>query len=242
MQQNFLAPAGPVRRADESTSWHVSEAPRTVGLVTDTAHSASLPAAGRTRGAPVEVDLRLGDAESGIVEVRRSSRRRRTVSAYRDGDRTIVLVPARLSRAEEEHWVETMLARLRGQEEQRSRGRSDIELVARARRLSRAHLAGRARPTTVRWVTNQASRWGSCTPSDGTIRLSHRLRDMPDWVVDYVLVHELAHLLVADHSREFWELVEGYPMAERARGYLLGVADTARLRLDAPDPAEADCS
>ncbi len=196
----------------------------------------------------VEVDLRLGDGTAGVVEVRRSTRRRRTVSAYRDGDRTIVLVPARLSRAEEERWVATMLERLRTQEEGRTRGRSDDELAARARRLSAAHLGGRARPASVRWVTNQASRWGSCTPLDKTIRLSHRLRDMPDWVVDYVLVHELAHLVIADHSKEFWALVEGYPLAERARGYLLGVADTARLRMDVADPladepdAEADCS
>jgi len=185
-----------------------------------------------------DVELRLGDDASGIVEVRRSTRRRRTVSAYRDGDRTIVLVPARLSRAEEERWVETMLTRLRTQESRRRRHRDD-DLMARAERLSRAHLDGRARPADVRWVTNQQSRWGSCTPADATIRLSHRLREMPDWVVDYVVVHELAHLLVSDHSAEFWALVGRYPTAERARGYLLGVADAGRLQID---PAEADCS
>ncbi|HVF19413.1 MAG TPA: M48 family metallopeptidase [Mycobacteriales bacterium] len=197
---------------------------------------------GRGVSRAADVDLRLGDGDSGTVEVRRSARRRRTVSAYREGDRTIVLVPARLSRAEEERWVETMLERLRAKDDQRSRGRSDTELMARARRLSRAYLDGEARPTVVRWVTNQATRWGSCTPLDSTIRLSHRLQEMPDWVVDYVLVHELAHLVVPDHSRAFWDLVERYPQAERARGYLLGVADTARLRLDVADPAEADCS
>jgi predicted metal-dependent hydrolase len=156
------------------------------------------------------------------VEVRRSAKRRRTVSAYRDGDRTVVLLPARMTKAEEAHWVETMLARLAAQDARRPAG--DDELAARARALSRRHLDGRARPVSVRWVTNQHGRWGSCTPADRTIRLSHRLRDMPAWVVDYVLVHELAHLLVHDHSAEFWALVARYPMAERARGYLLGVA------------------
>ena len=201
--------------------------------------SPALPAPRRDSAPGPEVDLRFGDA-SGIVEVRRSARRRRTVSAYRDGDRTVVLVPARLTRAEEEHWVQTMLERLRTQDEGRRRGRSDDELVSRARRLSRAHLDGRARPASVRWVTNQASRWGSCTPTDRTIRLSHRLQGMPDWVVDYVLVHELAHLVVADHSRPFWDLVERYPQAERARGYLLGVADAARLQIALADPADLD--
>ncbi len=194
-----------------------------------------------TTAAQNGVDLQLGDDMSGIVEVRRSARRRRTVSAYRDGDRTVVLVPARLSRSEEQRWVETMLTRLRTQETRR-RVRQDDDLMHRAHRLSRAHLDDRARPADVRWVTNQQSRWGSCTPVDATIRLSHRLREMPDWVVDYVIVHELAHLLVDDHSAEFWALVRRYPLAERARGYLLGISDHARLpNAPADAPAEADC-
>jgi len=159
---------------------------------------------------------------SGEVEVRRSARRRRTVSAYRDGDRTIVLIPARMSRAEEREWVEVMLRRLDAQD--RRRRPSDAAMMARARRLSADYLGGQARPSSVRWVSNQATRWGSCTPSDRTIRLSHRLQGMPSWVVDYVLVHELAHLLEATHSARFWSLVGSYPRAERARGYLEGVA------------------
>lgn len=144
------------------------------------------------------------------------------MSAYRDGDRTVVLLPARMTKAEEAHWVTTMLARLAAKDAKRPAG--DDELKRRALLLSRRHLGGNARPDTVRWVTNQHNRWGSCTPADRAIRLSHRLREMPDWVVDYVLVHELAHLLVADHSAAFWDLVGAYPLAERARGYLLGVA------------------
>jgi predicted metal-dependent hydrolase len=156
------------------------------------------------------------------VEIRRSARRRRTVSAYRDGDTTVVLLPARMTKAEEQHWVATMLARLAAKDARKPQG--DDELKRRALTLSKRHLNGRAKPHDVRWVTNQRTRWGSCTPADRTIRLSHRLREMPDWVVDYVLVHELAHLLVPDHSPAFWDLVNAYPLAERARGYLLGVA------------------
>ena len=174
-------------------------------------------------------DLRMGD--DGIVEVRRSARRRRTVSAYREGDRTIVLVPAQLTPAEEEQWVATMLARLAARDGRR-RPKSDETLLRRAHALSAKHLDGRARPDAVRWVTNQGARWGSCTPADRTIRLSHRLQTMPDWVVDYVLVHELAHLLVADHSPTFWELVARYPLSERARGYLQGRAAAAGWELD----------
>lgn len=136
------------------------------------------------------------------VEVRRSNRRSRTVSAYREGDRTIVLIPARMSEAEEQRWVNVMLDKLAAQESKRILG--DSELAERAERLSAQYFQSRARPASVRWVTNQNTRWGSCTPAEGSIRLSHRLQGMPEYVVDYVLVHELAHLLVPGHGPRFW--------------------------------------
>ncbi|MFC7527813.1 M48 family metallopeptidase [Actinoplanes sp. GCM10030250] len=160
-----------------------------------------------------------------VVEVRRSQRRRRTVSAYRDGERVVVLIPDRFSRAEETEWVERMLARLAAREE-RLRC-TDAELLTRARRLTARYLADHAErvaPASVRWVTNQNGRWGSCTPDDGTIRISHRIQEMPDWVIDYVLLHELAHLIVPSHNARFWDLVNRFPKAERARGYLEGVS------------------
>ncbi len=152
------------------------------------------------------------------------------MSAYRDGDRTVVLIPARMSRAEERSWV-ARDARAAGQARTGSCGPSDRELLARASDLSRRWLDGRAKPASVRWVSNQGSRWGSCTPVDGTIRLSTRLQGMPSWVVDYVLVHELAHLLVPGHGPDFWAQVDGFPRTERARGYLEGVSAAAGLDL-----------
>ncbi|WP_405723560.1 M48 family metallopeptidase [Streptomyces sp. NBC_01537] len=169
----------------------------------------------------------LTSARTSAVEVRRSARRRRTVSAYREGDRTIVLIPARMSAAEEKRWVTLMLDKLAAQESRRMLG--DEELAARAEQLSGQYLGGRAAPDTVRWVTNQNSRWGSCTPSEGSIRLSHRLQGMPEYVIDYVLLHELAHLLVPGHGPRFWELLDDYPRTERARGYLEGVVAAGRL-------------
>lgn len=160
-----------------------------------------------------------------VVEVRRSQRRRRTVSAYRDGERVVVLIPDQFSRAEESEWVDRMLARLAAREGRLVR--SDDELLARATRLIALYLADHGReaiPASVRWVTNQNGRWGSCTPADRTIRISHRLQDMPDWVIDYVLLHELAHLIVPNHNARFWQLVGRYPKTERARGYLEGIA------------------
>jgi predicted metal-dependent hydrolase len=161
------------------------------------------------------------------VEVRRSKRRRRTVSAYREGDRIVVLIPATLSRRQEAEWVETMVARVEKAEARRRP--SDDDLLARAHELSRTWLSGRPLPTTVRWVDNQRSRWGSCTPVDRSIRLSHRLQEMPEWVVDYVLVHELAHLIEPGHNDRFWRWVERYPHSERAKAWLDGYSAAARL-------------
>ncbi|MEW2068385.1 M48 family metallopeptidase [Streptomyces sp. NPDC007346] len=161
------------------------------------------------------------------VEVRRSTRRRKSVSAYREGGRTIVLIPARMSEAEERRWVGVMLDKLAAQESKRVLG--DAELTERAERLSAQFFDGRARPASVRWVTNQNTRWGSCTPAEGSIRLSHRLQGMPEYVVDYVLLHELAHLLVPGHGPGFWRLLEAYPRTERARGYLEGVVAAGQL-------------
>src|SRR6478735_12233855 len=170
------------------------------------------------------------------VEVRRSKRRRRTVSAYRDGDRVVVMIPASLSRKEEAEWVETMLARLERSEKRRKP--SDADLHRRATELSDKYLGGLAIPETVRWVDNQRSRWGSCTPGDRTIRLSTRLQGMPGWVIDYVLVHELAHLLEPGHDASFWGWVDRYPQAERAKGFLIGFSTAARL--DPPPGDELD--
>jgi predicted metal-dependent hydrolase len=168
-----------------------------------------------------------GGSERPLVEIRRSARRRRTVSAYRDGDRSIVLVPAGLPAKEEARLVERMLARLDAKDSRRA-APSDESLGRRARELSRRYLGGRARPRSVRWSTTQQKRWGSCTPADGSIRISVRLHGMPGWVLDYVLVHELVHLLEADHSERFWAEVARYPQAERARGFLEGYVTGAR--------------
>ncbi|MCZ2829648.1 M48 family metallopeptidase [Modestobacter sp. VKM Ac-2986] len=158
------------------------------------------------------------------VEVRRSARRRRTVTAFRENGRTVVLIPAAFSAAEERRWVDQMVAKLQTREERKRRNlASDEDLMVRALELSDAHLGGRAVPASIRWVDNQNRRWGSCTPADRSIRLSSRLRGMPEFVVDYVLVHELAHLLEASHDEHFWALVRAYPQADRALGFLEGV-------------------
>jgi hypothetical protein len=160
------------------------------------------------------------------------------VSAYREAGRTIVLIPASFSAAEEAAWVERMLTRLAAGD--RPRLPSDEALSARAVRLSGRYLGGHARPTSVRWVSTMGRRWASCTPAEGTIRVSDRLRDVPDHVLDYVVLHELAHLLVPGHGPAFWRLLASYPRVDRARGFLDGMAHAEGMPAPADDPLATD--
>ncbi|MDJ0321453.1 M48 family metallopeptidase [Pseudarthrobacter sp. PS3-L1] len=162
-----------------------------------------------------------------VVTVRRSSRRTRTVSAFWEAGTAVVAIPASFGAGQEKEWVEKMVLKLERQRESPGRARnrtSNPELERRAQELSSRFLGERAVPSSVRWVANQNSRWGSCTPSDGSIRLSDKLQMMPGWVVDYVLLHELAHLLVSAHDAAFWALLTTYPDTERAKAFLEGVA------------------
>ncbi|QCQ93923.1 M48 family peptidase [Rhodococcus sp. SGAir0479] len=157
------------------------------------------------------------------MEIRRSARRRRTVSARREGDKVIVLMPTGMSKAAEAELVAEMIGKLdRADRRAAARAeRSDIELTERAARLSARWLRGAAEPVSIRWVPSMRTRWASCTPTDGTIRVSELLRTVPSYVLDYVLVHELVHLYVAGgHNDCFWEEVRRYPRTERAIGYL----------------------
>ena len=162
---------------------------------------------------------RVGVSE---IEVRRSARRKRSIQVRREGAKTIALVPAHVPVAEADEVIARLIERLDRRE--RRNQVSDDDLLARATALSTAYLDRRAVPASVRWVSNQNSRWGSCTTNEKTIRLSDRLIGMPLWVIDYVLIHELAHLLEANHGKKFWALVNAYPQTERAKGFLEGVA------------------
>jgi predicted metal-dependent hydrolase len=152
------------------------------------------------------------------VEIVRSPRRKRTISAEELAGGVIrILLPAGMSAEEEAQWVDKMVSRL--ERRRRRTPSSDADLTERA-----AALAARydlPAPASIRWVDNQRTRWGSCTVNDRAIRLSSVLIGYPDWVIDYVIVHEMAHLVEPTHSPRFWKLVARYPRAERARGFLM---------------------
>jgi len=69
-------------------------------------------------------------------------------------------------------------------------------------------------------ITSAKTRWGSCSPN-GTLNFTWRLVMAPLDVIDYVVVHELAHLNVKDHSSKFWKVVESiYPEYKKQRKWL----------------------
>ncbi|MEZ5215300.1 MAG: M48 family metallopeptidase [Ilumatobacteraceae bacterium] len=152
------------------------------------------------------------------IEVVRSARRKRTVGAALRNGVLRVSVPSWMSAEEERTWVEKMSARFaRAQDAER------VDLAERADRLAARH--GFPRPAEIRWADNMTTRWGSCTPATATIRISTRLAAFPDWVLDYVIVHELAHLVVSGHGPRFDALVARYPRSERAIGFLIAKSD-----------------
>ncbi len=160
-------------------------------------------------------------------EVRDSARRRTTMTAFREDGRVVVVVPAHLTARQRRALVPPLVERFLAKEARRRPPRADDDLTARAVTLFDTYLAPavghRCPPVGVRWVSNMERRWGSCTATTGEIRLSERLASMPTWVVDYVLVHEAAHLVEPNHSERFWALVAAYPHRDRARGFLEGV-------------------
>lgn len=156
--------------------------------------------------------------------VKRSHRRRRTVSAAWRGGAAVISIPGHFTRTQELLWVRRMLEKLEARPAGSGVAGSDAALLQRARELSGRYLAGRAEPASIRWVSNQNGRWGSATPARGTIRISDKIEGMPAWVVDYVILHELAHLLESGHGPAFWQLLSGYPHLERAKAFLAGAA------------------
>ncbi|MGV0340756.1 M48 metallopeptidase family protein [Corynebacterium mastitidis] len=152
------------------------------------------------------------------VEVIASPRRTKSVQARLVQGRIQVRVPAAMGAAERERAVEKVVSGLR---RKISSGYSDAELQRRAQHLNAAYLEGRAEASSVRWVSNQRHRWGSCTVGTGEIRVSDRLREVPGYVLDAVLIHELTHTFIpGGHSAEFYRWADRAPKAERARGFL----------------------
>lgn len=158
------------------------------------------------------------------IRIVATRRRRRTVAARLRAGVLELLVPDWMSHAERLRWAEVMSGRLQRRLE-RSRP-SDERLAQRAAALNERLFRGRLRWTSIAFA-DMAHLWGSCTFTTGAIRIASRAASLPDWVLDYLLVHEIAHLEHSDHGPAFRELESRYPLTERARGYLMALDHSA---------------
>lgn len=160
----------------------------------------------------------LKPSDVNVVKVL-SKRRKHTVSAKWEGDNVVVMAPANLKDDQLQPLVDKLVRRLLKDRQRHTPELIDLE--KRAQQLNKTYFDGKLKWTDIRWAHNQEARHGSCNPRRGTIRISSLLAAFPAWVLDYVIVHELAHLVVPNHSQRFWNLVNRYPFTERARGYLI---------------------
>jgi Zn-dependent protease with chaperone function len=166
------------------------------------------------------------------VEIRASSRRKKTGTAHWSGSRIVVQIPARIRGRERAAFVDDLVVRLLSQRPQNAAG--DASLEERAKVLAELYNDG-VQPSSVRWVKNQQARWASCSPASKEIRVSSRLRQCPEWVIDAVLVHELAHLQEADHSARFSEIADRHPRQAESALFLEGYALGLGLRIEEGD-------
>jgi len=163
------------------------------------------------------------------LRIIRSSRRRKTIRSELVGEGFLeIRAPARASDADILRAADALIAKTERDLARKAARGADDYLEERAHHLNQRYFGGMLRWQRIRYVSNQRRRFGSCTPDRGTIRLSDRLRSVPSFVLDYVLVHELAHLIEPNHSAAFWKLVNRFPKAERARGYLMAMQQLER--------------
>lgn len=161
------------------------------------------------------------------VHIKPDRRLTKSVRWIRDEEGGIILrVPYRTSRQSIGRLLEEVTRQLKRQHK-RVAGRTDADLQARAVYINHRYFKGELTWTSIRWATNMQSRLGSCTnggSTDGHIRISERIRGWPQWVIDYIIAHELAHRRYSNHGPEFWAyLRSAYSQTERALGFIQGV-------------------
>lgn len=167
-----------------------------------------------------DVESTLPGISEGEIVVLRSKRRKKSISAYRQGGRIIISIPARMSKADERSVIPEMIAKIRAQEADESP--SETMLMQRCVQLLERYAPEiTICPKSINW-RQMRERWGSCTSVDATIRISDRLKGAPDYALDYVLFHEAIHLHYFDHGPEFKAVLARFPEESRAEAYLEG--------------------
>ncbi|NQV33659.1 MAG: M48 family metallopeptidase [Phycisphaeraceae bacterium] len=166
------------------------------------------------------------------IQIIRSRKRRKTIQARKRHNRIEILAPAHMTDEQLKPHIDSLVQRIDRHEKARVLSHDDLD--KRAQHFNQRYFNGRLQWKSIRWVTTQNRSYGSCTSMRGTIRLSDQLASMPTFVQDYVIIHELAHLLEPNHGPKFWALVNQYDLTERARGFLMGAG------FKSVDPSDLD--
>jgi len=162
------------------------------------------------------------------IKILRSRKRRRTVSAYVIKDILVVRAPETIPEARLQEVIAELKAKIERKHLKEELNKHKA-LTLRAKEFNLRYFENKLNISSIEYVTNQNSKFGCCDYRTGSIRISHRISAMPQWVIDYVIIHELAHFVVSGHSRAFWDIVNRYKLAERARGYLIAAGTLGEL-------------
>lgn len=178
-------------------------------------------------------DVRILEVDGLTLELKVVRKRVKNINARLHGRTLSVSAPHRVPSGELEETIVQLARRL----VRRSRAEA-LNADGRAEAIARKTAERFPEPpqvTEVRFVTNQTSQWGSYSRQTGIVRLNAALRQMPPWVLEAVVAHELAHTFYLDHSPAFWELVRSVcPKTDRARAFLEGVSWLAAAWDDLP--------
>ncbi len=154
------------------------------------------------------------------TQIIRSPKRKKTVSAKLVKDILYIYAPSYIAEAQLTKIVDSFKSRVaKSQLRKELKKNQDLNLIAQ--RLNERYFNGKLHIKSIEYSVDQDRKFGCCDYNTKCIRISHRLKDMPEWVRDYVIVHEMAHLVEPNHSGAFWKIIEGYKLAERAKGFLL---------------------
>ncbi len=176
---------------------------------------------------PYSTTIKTKEGKPIVVDVRFDKRLKKSLRYEQRNNGTILLrVPERTSQRVIQNSIREIEKTIQNQKPKRI-GRTDEDLQIRADYLNKRYLKNQIEWTSIRWVNNMKYRLGSCTtggPTDGHIRISSMIKNYPQYVIDYILIHELSHRLYPNHSKDFWQFVRNhYPNTDKAIGFIEGV-------------------
>ena len=158
----------------------------------------------------------MTDKKYNIV-IQRSKRRKKTLQAVLRDNTVKILAPSTTSDAEIKKFLDKFLKKLELKDIILN---NDKELLSRANKLKKKFIPD-APDFTIVFQESLKRTWGKCFTNQRKIVINPVLGTYPKWVLDFVIVHELAHLLIPNHGKEFRSLVNRFKLKERAVGFLM---------------------